>query len=252
MAKNKTETGTALVNWDAQLAQEAEIAARDEQVASGGQMISTRGGQLSFGGNPIAGNELDVIVIDHIYANSFYEGRFDPENPESPGCYAFARKEVDLAPHEQSESPQSEQCEGCPQNEWGSADTGKGKACKNSRRLALIAADQLDEIADANVAYLSVPVTSTKAWANYVQQLAIATKRPPYAIITKVRLVPDAGTQFKLTFTTVSTIPTAQLAAVSARRAIELERTMFPYPKNSEREERVAKKPPAKKIKRKF
>jgi hypothetical protein len=242
MAIKTKATGTAIANWDDELAREAELAAKEEK-SGGGTFLSTRGGQLSYRGNPIAGNRLNVVILDYVFENVFYNERFDPDSPRSPVCFAFARKESELVPNnENCEEVQSEQCEGCPQNEWGSADTGKGKMCKNTRRLALITADSLDEIEDAEVAMLSIPVTSIKGWGGYVQQLAISVKRPTYGVVTEISVVPDSKTQYKVGFKLVGNVDASSIAALREKREGLEAMLTVPYRKNSELPEPAVKK----------
>jgi DNA-directed RNA polymerase alpha subunit len=86
----------------------------------------------------------------------------------------------------------------------GSADTGKGKACKNVRRLALVAEDALEsaeDLAIAEVRTLKVPVMSGKGWANYVRNtLGEDLQRPYWGVVTTISLMPDPKSQFKVVF----------------------------------------------------
>lgn len=224
------KTGTALVNWEDELAKYATEAQAVEASVSTGNFISTKGGRLSYNGGEVPGNKMNVIILDHVLENHFYEGRFDPDTPQSPICFAFGRVEDELAPHEKSDQPQNDTCAGCPNNEWGTADQGKGKACKNIRRLALIPEDGLDDISAATVAYLKVPVTSVKAWAGYVNQLAGSLRRPPFGVITEISIVPDPKTQFKVQFAHVDTIQDAEVfEAIIAKRSAITEEIMAPY-----------------------
>lgn len=237
------KTGTAMVAFEERLRQEANIAAAvEENVGSGGQMIGTRGGRLSFGGAEIPGNKMNVVIIDHILENHLYEGRFDPDTPQTPICFAFGRVEQEMAPHEKSSEPQNDMCKGCPMNEWGSADTGSGKACKNVRRLALITEDQLEDVESAQVAYLKVPVTSVKGWAGYVRQLANTLGRPPLGVVTEVSLVPDPKSQFKMQFKLVEEINDPEvLEALFAKKEVVSKEIDFPYNPPSDEDERPAR-----------
>ena len=69
-------------------------------------------------------------------------------------------------------------------------------------------------IAVGEVAALRIPVTSVKGFATYVQTVAATVKRPLAGVVTKVSLVPDAKTQFKIQFTFVKAIE--DLAVVKA------------------------------------
>ena len=236
---------TALASWDAELAKFAEEAAAVEQVPSG-NFISFKGGVLTVAGSPIKGNEADILVLDSVYENKMYEGKYDPENPQPPVCYAFSRTEEGLKPHDSVKSPKHETCAGCPFNEWGSAEQGKGKGCKNIRRLALISASNLenpDAVKNGEMFFAEVPVTSVKGWAGYVKGLAAALKRPPFGVITKLSVVPDTKSQFKVVFSDPRLIGAALGGAVMARVAEAKNAIVFPYPEAKEQtEEKPTKK----------
>jgi hypothetical protein len=197
------ETAVAMpTEWADRLAQFA-TQAQQAEAAPTGSFVTTRSGVLQWQGQAVAGNKLDVVVVDSIYENTYYVDDFDPDNPASPVCFAFAHDDKELAPHPESSQPQHDTCKGCPMNEFGSADRGKGKACKNSRRLAMVPAIPLDaaSIEIAEIAFLKLPVTSTKNWANYVNTLATLDRRPPFAVVTTIGAQPDPKTQYKITFT---------------------------------------------------
>lgn len=192
---------TALANWEDRLAQFATEATQAE-AAPAGSFITTRGGVLKWQGEAIAGNKIDVVVLDSIFENNYYSEDFDPSNPSSPECYAFGHSEADLKPHPDAANPQHETCKGCPMNEFGSADRGKGKACKNVRRLTMISANPLtvEDAQTAEVAFMKLPVTSVKNWTNYVHTLNTVSKRPPFAVVTTVSATPDPKSQYKINF----------------------------------------------------
>lgn len=224
---------TAVVKWDEALAARAQMAKKAEESVSTGSFISLKSGVMSYNGNPVPGNKLDVVVVDAILENHYFDGAYDPNTPQSPSCYAFGRDEDEMSPHEKVDEPFSEKCKGCPNNEWGSADTGRGKACKNVRRLAVIPADALDGgaegVEEAAIAYLKVPVTSVKAWAGYVNQLAAANK-PPLAFVTEISVTPDAGSQFKVNFKAKESIEDGELIGALLAKADVVEQTIaFPY-----------------------
>lgn len=234
----------ALARWDEELAKAAQVAAGMEQSSGGGKFFSLKAGQLTFGGAPMAGNEMAVVILDSVMENVFYAGRFVEGEQQGPKCFAFGRGEGDMAPHEvcfSAKSAEAEMCKACPKNEWGSAEVGKGKACRNTRRLAMIPAGAIDRegrvqmIEDeehykgAEVAYMRLPVTSVQGYASYVTQLAAALKRPPFGVVTRVKVVPDPKSQFKVTFTAVQPLPDSVMGAVMARHNEIVETIAFPY-----------------------
>lgn len=229
---SKKKPGSALVKWDQKLAELAERTAKTvENVGTGGNMIKTQGGNLNYQGADIPKNTMRVIVLAHRLHNAWYENQFDPSAPESPACYAFGEVLEGMAPHEKSEKPQNDACAGCPQNDWGTANTGRGKACANKCRLALVSETDLGEdISQAEIAYIHVPVTSVKGWAGFVRSLK-EIKLPPLAVIMELRTVPDAKSQFKMLFETIEKIEDGEtLEALFAKAEIAEREIEFPYP----------------------
>lgn len=174
-----------------------------------GQFMSTRGGILAFQGTPVPGNRMRAIILDSVHVNSYYAGEFDPDSPSSPVCFAIGRTDTGLTPHESATDKQADECSGCPQNKFGSAEKGRGKACKNGRRLILIHADALSQpetIKETAMAMLNIPPTSLPSWAGYVKSLEATTGLAPFAVVTEIAVVPDAKSQFKVTFTLINKI----------------------------------------------
>lgn len=237
----KKKPGKAMVNWSDELAKRASLAAAiEENVGSGGSFISLKGGRISYMGAEVPGNSINVVVLDHILEYSYYEGRYDPDNPAPPSAYALGRDENTIRWHENSIPEYAgELCKDSDINQWGSADQGRGKAAKNQRRLALLTEDQIedaDTISDAQPAFLKIPVTSVKGWAGYVRQLEKTLQRPPLGVVTEISVVPDAKTQFKLQFKLVEAIEDGDIIEALLAKADATE-TDFPYPPPSDEEE---------------
>lgn len=257
----KKNKNTALANYDAELEQFAQEEAGREQMPAG-NFISTRAGILQIAGSPVKDNKLKAVVVDYIYENHLFEGKFNPDKPASPVCFAFGKTEEELRPHEKSAKPQSETCAGCPHNVFGTGTDAdgnptKGKACKNIRRLAVIPANTVVEnpeaVKDEEVFFLKLPVTSVKGWSYYVKALAGAMKRPPFGVVTEIAMVPDVKTQFKVTFQPGDPLGPESVAAIMAKREEVAEQIVVPYSPTPEEEEAPA--PAAKKggaQKRKF
>ena len=204
MAKNE------IVTFESELAKMAEQGIQAEKSSAGISFITTSGGVMKYRDNPIAGNSLEVIVLSSPVERLYYTSRYDPTNNAPPSCFALGSTITGLKPSHLSDSPQSELCETCPKNQWGSATNGgKGKACSEKRRLFLMTADSADSanaVSLGEVAALRIPVTSVKGYSTYVQTVASTVKRPLAAVVTKVSLVPDPKTQFKIVFSFVKTI----------------------------------------------
>ena len=205
--------GTEIVNYNEQWAKQAQQYAQQERLV-GGSFISTRGGIFQIG-DEAPMREMAVIVLDVVNENTYYDAKFDPDNRQPPLCYAFGRSAEEMAPHESMRvdleyfQPQAETCAVCPHNAWGSAEKGRGKACQNRRRLAVIPAGYYDlkrgarepelmlyddpkHFQQADIAYLKLPVTSVTAWSKYVNQIAANCNRPPHGVVTRISIEPDA------------------------------------------------------------
>ena len=193
--------------WQDSLAKDAKDASALEQPEI--QAFSTRAGVLSFNGNAMPDNKMNGIILASSFVNSLFINKFDPNNIVSPLCFAMSATGEDMAPHNNSFKPQNESCDGCEHAEWGSdvnSPSGRGKACKETRRFAIIAQDALEDLAKAQIAIFSVPVTSTAAWGNYIHTLAATAKRPPWSVITEISLVADPKKQFRVQFEAVDVI----------------------------------------------
>lgn len=225
--------GKAVTNWDEELAREAQVAAASEANTGGAQFFSIRGGILSFNDTPIPGNKIGVIIASSLFENVFYEGDYDPDNLTPPTCFAMAKEEDELAPHKtvvEHDQAQHDSCAGCPMNAWGTADKGRGKACRNTRRLALLPAGELsaagvfkayaeeEHFAKAALGALKLPVTSVKGYASFVKQVSGALKRPPFGIFSLMTVVPDAKTQFKVVFEPIAKVPDNLMPIIMKRR----------------------------------
>jgi len=201
MATKKPPTGTAVTKWDEELANIAKKNAAGTKV-SHGEFVSFGGGKMSYGGVQIPGDELRCIIIGHVNHNAFYSTSYDPDNPQPPDCYAFGQEPEDMAPHDAATDKQNDSCAECPMNQWGS--DGKGKACKNTVRLAVIPEDAIENIGDiskAEVVYVPISVTSVKNFNAYlVNTLLNDLGRPAWAVVTKIKRVPDNKTQFQVQF----------------------------------------------------
>jgi len=197
----KSSAGTGMAVWEAELAKRAEASAKTAQsVAAGYKSISTRSGIFTIDGEA-AGRDLKCVILAWTLENAYYTNGYDPDNPSNPVCFAFGDDAKTMAPVEKDvQELQSPQCKGCPMNDFGSADTGRGKACKNQAKLLVLDENDLDDLENAEPRTLKVPVTSVKHLSGYVKNLSDKFKRPPLAVLTNIHLEPDAKTQFSMTF----------------------------------------------------
>jgi hypothetical protein len=249
-APAKKAPGKEVALWEAELAKQAEIASAQEESSATGQFFGLRGGILTWADAPIPGNQMAVIILDGILETVYYEGDYDPDSPQSPIAFAFGRDEKELRWHESSHPDfagnlchESEVCQ------WGSADKGKGKAARETRRLALIPAgniskngefelfDNEEHFASASIGYMKLPVTSVKGYASFVKQIAGTMRRPPHGVVTLVSVVPDPKTQFKVVFEALEQVPNDIMGTIMERHQEAKTAIDFPYPAWEEVEE---------------
>lgn len=194
----------------------ADYIDRDAKAASiaGGGMpfISTRGGRFTYQEEILEG-PLEVIILGSIRENQFFEGDFNPDEPNAPTCYALGYEDDELGPPEELEGAQSKDCASCWANAWGSGDRNRSKACKNAVRLTLLPANDLAAKALSTVdgARLRIPPTSLRNWSKYAGKVARGLKRPLFTMVTAINIEPDPKTQFKITFDAHAPIQDAEL-----------------------------------------
>lgn len=232
-----------LVPYEEELRRLQEEYRKQERPSSSGNFLSTQSGVLSFQDQALPGNQVAVIILDSLIEHTYYPGRFDSENPAAPVCYAFGRDTDTMEPHWESMvqdksyfNPQSMDCRSCPMNEWGSSPMGRGKACKQTRRLTMLPAgvfyhepgqrdwscdlfDNVEHFQAADVAHIKVSVTSVKNWTSHVQQVSQKYQLPPVGVVTKLYLEPDPKTQFQMRFETLDKVPNHLLPTILERRS---------------------------------
>ena len=231
-------------SWREKLAQQAKEAAAKERPSV--SKISLRAGVIKYGDQPVKGNILPAIVLLAAHRNTYYDKPFDPNNLANPVCFALSVSGDGMEAHPNVpdenvpaaglEKPRAtpRSCDGCAFNDWGSDPKGgRGKACKETRRLIVLpadAADSVDNAKNAEMAIIDIPVTSGKNYSNFVNGLAAGAQVPPWAAITDISTQPDAKTQFKVTFTPKQVISDDAVLEALHARFEEAERVaMIPY-----------------------
>ena len=182
----KKKTGKAVLSLKdldkRMLADASDASARTAVV--GGNTIGIRNAKFMYK-NEIIGKALEAVVVDYVHTNAFYDTAFDPENPAPPACLAISVDGEDMAPLAKSPKKQNDTCDGCENNAWGSADVGRGKACAEQYKVALIQPGPGEDYSTADMAVLTFPPTSRQNWTKYVKDLKEKLSRPPYGVITE-------------------------------------------------------------------
>lgn len=175
----KKAGGGAIVDIKAQMA--AELAGLAGRVApAGGDKIQLKAKKFKLPD----GQETDtlrVVIVDFVAANNFYEGTYDANNISPPACFAIGQVVTNMVPSDNSPVKQSDACGTCPMNQFGSA--GNGKACKNTRRLAVLPPDA---DADTPLWVLDVSPTGLKSFDGYVRSVASKFGVTPIGVTTEI------------------------------------------------------------------
>ena len=155
--------------------------------------ISIKGGvfRLVAGGKEMASIEerhLDVIVVKAApkVSRIFYAKSYDGDNITGPDCWSNDGEKPDAS----IKAPQAPTCMTCKQNIAGSGQ-GNSRACRYQQRLAVMLADNPDEVLQ-----LTLPATSVfgkedgdkRPLQAYVRHLALAS--PPVdveKIVTRMK-----------------------------------------------------------------
>jgi len=162
-----------------------QLAETNERINTGDSIRIQSDGKEYTTPDGAKGQELDVVIIDFAMYNAYYDRPYVANDPKPAACVAIAQRKSDLLPIEESPVPQNDDCKSCPQNQWKSAGGGsKGKACKNTRLLAVV---PVADIAEADIWLFSVPPSSTSKYDDYVQDLATEESLSPLFVHTTIK-----------------------------------------------------------------
>lgn len=230
------------------LADVDDATARINKVA--GNTIGIRNSKFSYK-QDVIGRSLVSIAVDFVHAQTWFADAFDADNPTPPSCHSLSVDGEAMQPFDASPEKQADYCDGCPLDAWGSADVGRGKACSQQYKVALLAAGPGETLADAELAILTLPPTSLKNWDTYVRMLAKDHKRPPYAVLTRFAFDEEAEHPV-LTFEVERLVDNAEDAsAIMERRDEAREMLMTPPDFSRDAEAPASKKKTKKKTKKK-
>lgn len=195
--KKSKSAGTALTSMkdiEDMYAVDAKAAADAAPIAGGPPLISTKGEQFQIGENLLP-DTLELIVVAEGVLRTYYDSDYDPDQKSPPACFAVAvaEKNVDsmIVSHESSPNRQGGKdfkCQGCEMNVFGTAERGKGKACGEYRRLAVVFADDKAlSSGEGNITwgYLNLSPTALGDWGKFVQGLDRVERRPPHGVVIK-------------------------------------------------------------------
>lgn len=194
-------------------------------------------------------HQIDCIVLANTRFHAYYEGAYVPDQASAPSCWAVldtrvpGATEAKMAPT--IENPQHHECHTCPQNAFGSADVGRGKACKNYQLLALLPAMQESDLEPSTLSRavgrrLRLPPTSGMKWGQTAKYLE-GKKIPIPFTIMRLSLEADKKNQFTIEAEPIGILGPEQRQTILERRDEALEQIMAPPPAPSAEESKTAK-----------
>jgi hypothetical protein len=139
-------------------------------------------------------NSIEVVIVkasSHI-SKIWYDGKYVEGSQAAPDCFSTNG----IVPDPGAAKKQAPACAGCPKNAWGSriTDAGKqGKACADSKRLAVVWGGDLKNEALGGPMLLRVPAASLKELAAFGDRM-IAQGFPGHAFVTRISF--DAESAF--------------------------------------------------------
>lgn len=167
----------------------AELDTLKETVSKpSGFSISTRNKMFTTPDGESSPGPLECIILDWRNANLYYPKVYNANAPESPDCFAIGKMIKEMVPSSNCEEPQSSSCENCTLNEFGSGANGRGKACKNTVRLAVVPANATP---DTQPWVLKLSPTSLTEWSNYTLKLQNKYGLLPIQVVTEVSFDPN-------------------------------------------------------------
>lgn len=132
--------------------------------------------------------DFEGVILDQHPANAWWEKDISESGGNSiPDCFSMNG----INPAESCENTQSTKCSDCKQNQFGSdTKTGKGKACKNMKRLHVLMEGSLLP------RRLTIPPTSIKSFEGYMTGL-VDRGLPYNCVVTKFSLAKKTSDTFE-------------------------------------------------------
>lgn len=191
VAVKKASSGN-VVSIQEQLKAQAAALANRTQPSTGSQIKLTKDKKFQLPNGQKVEGPLELVVVDFVSRNKFYDRAFDSNNPIPPACYAIHAEPKQMAPSDSVPEKQSDDCTSCPLNQFKSAANGKGKACKNSRYLAVLPPDATE---DEELWFLEVSPTGLKSFDGFVNSTMRTFQMPPISVVVDVSFDENAEHQ---------------------------------------------------------
>ena len=210
MATKPKTTSTAVVSVAEQLKNQLATMKERTAPASGISIKVTQDKYFLMPDGVKTQGPIQVVILDFTSKNMFYPDAFDAKNITPPACFSIGDVIAKMAPSKNSPDAQAQDCASCTMNQFGSA--GVGKACKNSRALAVIAPDSVD----GPIWILNTSPTANKGFDGMVTYIARSLDAPPIGAVVTVGF-DENETYAKLVFS--DAVPNPNVGKHLARQA---------------------------------
>jgi len=167
------------------------------------------------GDGPRGSVEVVILKASGQISKIWYEHGYVEGSNSAPDCFS----NNGVVPDPTSSKKQCDTCALCPHNQWGSRITpaGKqGKACSDSKRLAVVPAQDIENSAYGGPMLLRVPAASLQDVASYGQKMQ-QLGYPYYAVSTRIAFDPEESYP-KFLFNAVRPLNDAEADLVLAMR----------------------------------
>jgi hypothetical protein len=167
------------------------------------------------GDGPRGSVEVVIVKAATAIAKIFYKNGYQDGANAAPDCWSSDGIRPDAA----AQGKQSPTCANCPMNAWGSrvTDSGKpGKACSDSRRVAVVPANDLANEIMGGPMLLRVPAASLKDLKAY-GELLNSYGYPYYGVATRISFDPKEAFP-KMVFAAIRPLDDAEASEVQTLR----------------------------------
>lgn len=268
------ETGVSVEDQKAyreRMLAKAKETTADEEVSDFKYISMNNRKGTFFEGDDEIGESFMGVIVDDAFVNSYYEGGYDPDNKQPPACFGIAKVNDEMEPHETVEKPFHENCANCTNNAFGSAENGRGKACKNNRRIAVVAvSDYFEDHSsseiksllesgdivklkngehtevlkdpDEEVYLINISTTSLKNYRKYKQKLKSTIGFPIQNVVTKISLIENDKDWFEYQFEPVRICVLQEEPIIDSLTEKAHAGVMRPFNLNKEEEVKEVKK----------
>jgi hypothetical protein len=147
---------------------------------------------LKSDGDPVPSIRVILLGANKNLSRIYYKKRYEDGDNEAPDCMSNNGQ----APDPGAPKPQSSLCATCPQNQFGSriSDSGKQtKACAESRRMAVVPADDPENEAMGGPMLLRAPGMTARGPLKAYGKLLSDNRLPMHAVVTKVGFDPESA-----------------------------------------------------------